>query len=337
MIDGYRSEEELRNEIDRYVEAMGKRLPVDGCDLYVSASFGYAEFPTDADTADTLISHANAAMVEIKKAKSSEHVLRFTPELLRDEHVLEIENVIRMALEKDTFYFHLQPQYDVDHKLRGFEALARMKDDAGQNVSPGEFIPVIEAEGMISHLDNFMLSRVIDFIAQRLRKGENVVPCAINLSRVDFYDLTFIDGIFERIRDNDIDPSMIRFEVTESAYADLESKAMDYLKEMKDKGIKILLDDFGSGMSSLSMLETFDFDIIKLDLGFIRKIGVNVKAEAIIASTIGLAHLIGAKVTAEGVETEEQLQFLKESGCDYIQGYYFYKPMPEEEFISILD
>ena len=129
---------------------------------------------------------------------------------------------------------------------------------------------------------------------------------------------------------------MIRFEVTESAYADLEAKAMDYLTQMKDQGIKILLDDFGSGMSSLSMLETFDFDVIKLDLGFIRKIGINVKAESIIASTIALAHLIGAKVTAEGVETEEQLQFLREADCDYIQGYYFYKPMPEEEFINIL-
>ena len=242
------------------------------------------------------------------------------------------------ALLSNEFMPFYQPIVDANTgEIVSAELLIRWRHRDLGMVSPGEFIPVIEAEGMISHLDNFMLSRVIDFIAQRLRKGENVVPCAINLSRVDFYDLTFIDGIFERIRDNDIDPSMIRFEVTESAYADLESKAMDYLKEMKDKGIKILLDDFGSGMSSLSMLETFDFDIIKLDLGFIRKIGVNVKAEAIIASTIGLAHLIGAKVTAEGVETEEQLQFLKESGCDYIQGYYFYKPMPEEEFISILD
>jgi EAL domain-containing protein (putative c-di-GMP-specific phosphodiesterase class I) len=130
---------------------------------------------------------------------------------------------------------------------------------------------------------------------------------------------------------------MIRFEVTESAYADLERRAMEFLNKLKEEGVMILLDDFGSGMSSLSMLESFDFDIIKLDLGFIRKIGINDKAEAIIASTIRLAHLIGAKVTAEGVETEEQLKFLKYADCDYIQGYLFHKPMPEEEFIAILD
>jgi EAL domain-containing protein (putative c-di-GMP-specific phosphodiesterase class I) len=105
---------------------------------------------------------------------------------------------------------------------------------------------------------------------------------------------------------------------------------------MRKQGIKILLDDYGSGMSSLSMLETFDFDIIKLDLGFIRKIGINEKAESIIVSTIQLAHSIGAKVTAEGVETEKQLKFLQNADCDYIQGFYYYKPMPEKDFEALL-
>ena len=159
----------------------------------------------------------------------------------------------------------------------------------------------------------------------------------MNLSRVDFYDASFIESIFERIKDLELDTTMIRFEVTESAYADLETKAMDYLNKMKKQGIKILLDDYGSGMSSLSMLENFSFDIIKLDMGFIRKIGINKKAESIIITTIGLAHMIGAKVTAEGVETKEQFEFLRNYDCDYIQGYYFYKPMPEKEFEKILD
>ncbi len=203
-------------------------------------------------------------------------------------------------------------------------------------VSPGDFVPVIESEGKMSSLDSFMLGCGIDFLAERTREGKRNVPCAINLSRVDFYDPHFIESIFERIKDKKIDPSLIRFEVTESAYADLEAKSMEYLEKMKNKGIKILLDDFGSGMSSLSMLETFDFDVIKLDIGFIRKIGINDKAEAIIVSTINLAHSIGATVTAEGVETEEQLAFLRAAGCDYIQGYYFFKPLPERGFADVL-
>ena len=216
------------------------------------------------------------------------------------------------------------------------EILIRWKHKDFGMVSPGEFIPVIEAEGKISFLDSFILKRGIQFVADRLKQGKKAVPCAINLSRVDFYDSAFIDSIFESINEQNLDPSMIRFEVTESAYADLEMRAMEYLSQMKRMGIRILLDDFGSGMSSLSMLETFDFDIIKLDLGFIRKIGINDKAEAIIVSTIQLAHSMGAKITAEGVETEEQLKFLRNAGCDYIQGYYYYKPMPENEFAAML-
>ena len=230
-----------------------------------------------------------------------------------------------------------QPIVDaITGEVLSAELLIRWRHKDFGMVSPGDFIPVIETEGKISILDSFMVRCAIDFIAKRTKAGEKIVPCAINLSRVDFYDAAFMEWIFDYIKESGIDPAMIRFEVTESAYADLESQAMEYLGRMKKNGIKILLDDFGSGMSSLSMLETFDFDVIKLDLGFIKKIGKNDKAEAIIASTINLAHLIGGKVTAEGVETIKQLNFLRRAECDYIQGYYFYKPLPEEEFAEVL-
>jgi EAL domain-containing protein (putative c-di-GMP-specific phosphodiesterase class I)/GGDEF domain-containing protein/peptidase E len=272
-------------------------------------------------------------------AGKGNRLYNYYDEALRDSYVKQrfLMSDFERALSENEFIPFYQPVVDArTEEIVSAELLIRWRHKDLGMVSPGEFIPVIESEGMIPHLDSFMLEKVINFIASRAKAGKKSVPCAINLSRVDFYDLGFIESIFERIKERGVDPSMIRFEVTESAYADLEAKAMDYLTQMKDQGIKILLDDFGSGMSSLSMLETFDFDVIKLDLGFIRKIGINVKAESIIASTIALAHLIGAKVTAEGVETEEQLQFLREADCDYIQGYYFYKPMPEEEFINIL-
>ena len=121
-----------------------------------------------------------------------------------------------------------------------------------------------------------------------------------------------------------------------SRYVSLESDALDFLEEMKRLNVSVLLDDFGSGMSSLSTLEVYDFDIIKLDMGFVRKIGENPKAEAIICHIIGLAHAMGARVVAEGVENKTQLEFLQSVDCDMIQGYYFYKPMPEEEFVKLL-
>ena len=129
---------------------------------------------------------------------------------------------------------------------------------------------------------------------------------------------------------------MLKLEITESAYVVLETDALTFLDEMKKLGLAFLLDDFGSGMSSLSTLEVYNFDVIKLDMGFIRKIGKNPNAEAIIRHTIGMAHDMGAKVVAEGVETKEQLEFLQSVDCDMIQGYYFYKPMPEEEFAKLL-
>ena len=242
------------------------------------------------------------------------------------------------ALDENEFEPYYQPIVDAKTgEIVSAEMLIRWRHKDMGMVSPGDFIPVIEAEGKIPSLDNFIIKRGMEFIARRTGNKQRIVPCAMNLSRVDFYDTSFIESIFDRINAMELDPTMVRFEVTESAYADLEAKAMDYLNKMQKQGIKILLDDYGSGMSSLSMLENFSFDIIKLDLGFIRKIGINDKAESIIITTIGLAHMIGAKVTAEGVETEEQLKFLRDYDCDFIQGYYFYKPMPEKEFEKILD
>ena len=241
------------------------------------------------------------------------------------------------ALTEKEFIPYFQPIVDAKTgDIVSAELLIRWKHKDLGMVPPGDFIPVVEAEGKVSYLDSFMLDCGLEFIAERIKEGKNAVPCAINLSRVDFYDATFIEGILPKIKKHNVDPSMIRFEVTESAYADLETKALDHLTKMRKEGIKILLDDYGSGMSSLSMLETFDFDIIKLDIGFIRKIGINDKAEAIIVSTIQLAHAMGAKVTAEGVETDKQLKFLLEADCDYIQGYYYYKPLPKDDFAKVL-
>ncbi len=240
---------------------------------------------------------------------------------------------LERGIADNEFEPYYQPIVDaMTGEIVSAEMLIRWRHKDLGMVSPADFVPVIESEGKMSILDNFIVERGMDLIMRRLAEGKRVVPCAMNLSRTDFYDLVFIESIFDRIKKYKIDPAILRFEVTESAYADLEMKAVDYLNRMKKQGIQILLDDYGSGMSSLSMLETFDFDIIKLDIGFIRKIGINDKVESIIVSTINLAHSIGAKVTAEGVETENQLRFLREAGCDYIQGYYFYKPLPENEF-----
>ncbi|MCR5015599.1 MAG: EAL domain-containing protein [Ruminococcus sp.] len=166
VIWGYVSDEELGYIISRYVDALNEPLTIEDCDLYITASFGYAEYPADADSADSLLSHVNAAMNEIKKANSSDPVLRFSSDMLRNEHVLEIENKIRAALENDTVYFNLQPQYNMDHKLRGFEALARMKDSDGNFISPAEFIPIAEKVGVIDKVDGMVFRKSAEFFSR---------------------------------------------------------------------------------------------------------------------------------------------------------------------------
>ena len=244
---------------------------------------------------------------------------------------------IDSALEKREFLTYYQPIVDAKTgAIVSAEALVRWKHSERGMISPGQFIPVFEKEGIITKIDSFMVDSVLDFNIDRIKKGENVIPCAVNLSRVDFYDTRLLEMLKYKLgRLKDV-KNILKLEVTESAYAVLESDAFSFLEEMKKLGLSLLLDDFGSGMSSLSTVESFEFDTIKLDMGFIAKIGKSKMAEAIIKHTIGMSHDVGAKVVAEGVESKEQLEFLQAVDCDMIQGYYFYKPMPEEEFRACL-
>lgn len=241
------------------------------------------------------------------------------------------------ALEKGEFLPYYQPVVDAKTgKIVSAEALIRWKHSEKGMIPPGMFIPVFEKEGLTTKLDSFMVNSVLNFNIERMQNGQKVVPCAVNLSRVDFYDTKLLGMLKKKLQDQENIQDMLKLEITESACAVLESDAVSFLEEMKKLRLSFLLDDFGSGMSSLSTLELYDFDTIKLDMGFIRKIGKSPKAEAIIRHTIGMAHEMGARVVAEGVEDEKQLAFLQSVDCDMIQGYYFYKPMPEEEFAALL-
>lgn len=241
------------------------------------------------------------------------------------------------ALSNNEFIPYYQPIVDAKTgEIVSAEALIRWNHHEKGMIPPGMFIPAFEKEGQTTKLDSFMVNSVLNFNISRMKKGQKVVPCAVNLSRMDFYDTKLMAMLKEKLQNQKDVHSMLKLEITESAYAVLETDALAFLEEMKKLGLAFLLDDFGSGMSSLSALEVYHFDVIKLDMGFIRKIGKTPNVEAIIRHTIGMAHDIGAKVVAEGVETKEQLEFLQSVDCDMIQGYYFYKPMPEEEFAKLL-
>ena len=330
VISGYRSDEELRSVIDRYVDAMGERMTFDGYDLFVSASFGYAEYPNDADNTDALISHANAAMNEIKKARNSEHVLRFSSELLQNEHMLEIENMIRNALENETIYFNLQPQYDMEHSLRGFEALARMRDADGNNISPGEFIPVAEKVGLIDKVDGMVFKKAGKFFGDLIKKTDLDLTLSINASVRHLMKTDFLDEIRDILKTSDIPAEKLEVEITESIMIDSD-KALQRIEELKEMGIKIAIDDFGTGYSSLSYLNRFPANLLKIDKSFIDEMNKDDSSRQYIAAIISIGHVMGFDVISEGVEENDQLETLKSIGCDFIQGYIWGKPLSAED------
>lgn len=337
VISGYNTEEELRSVINLYVNALTEHLTIDGCDIYVSASFGYAEFPKDADTTDAIVSNANAAMNEIKKVNSSEHVLGFTPELSRDEHLIEIERMIRTALENDTVYFNLQPQYDMDHNLRGFEALARMNDDSGNVISPAEFIPVAEKVGLIDTVDGTVFRKAAMFFGEELRKTGADLTLSINASVRHLMKSDFIDEIRALLDDSGIPADHLEIEITESIMIESFDKALACIDELKGMGIQIAIDDFGTGYSSLSYLHKFPATLLKIDKSFIDKMNTSESSRQYVAAIISIGHVMGFDVISEGVEDAGQLETLKDIGCDFIQGFIWGRPLPAEDVDKLLE
>ena len=331
VISGYQDEEQLRSEIGLYVEALGESLNIYGVDLYVTASFGYAEYPADADSADMLMSHANAAMAEIQSINSSEHILRFDPAILKDEHLLEIENMIRTALENDSIFFNLQPQYDLGHKLRGFEALARMKDSEGNVISPVEFIPVAEKVGLIDRVDGTVFRKASAFFGKLIKETGADLTLSINASARHLMKSDFLDEIKTLLEQNSIPADKLEIEITESIMIESFGKAINSINELKKMGIQIAIDDFGTGYSSLSYLHRFPADLLKIDKSFIDKMNANDSSREYVAAIISIGHVMGFDVISEGVETTEQLETLKAAGCDFIQGFIWGKPLSAED------
>lgn len=242
------------------------------------------------------------------------------------------------AMENDEFQVYYQPIYEAaTGRVMAAEALVRWIPEPGKMVSPGRFIPILEKSGHITKLDSFIAQHVLEFQRERYHTGKTVYPVSVNLSRMDLMDEKIMQMIRKNVQQSDLPADLLRYEVTESAYTDITKAGSNFLEEMQKKGAKILIDDFGSGTSSFSTMRDYSFDVIKLDMGFIQSIGKGRKEDNLVLSMIEMSHRLDMKVVAEGVETEEQLEFLKKCGCDYIQGYYFSRPLPQEEYAKVLD
>ena len=331
IIREFESDEDILNSIRMYEAALKDQMDNIGYDFYLTASFGYAVFPYDCGTMDELISYSMLAMQEIKKEGSSEHIRKFTKDLLKKENTLEMESKIMNALENDTVYYLLQPQYDMDHKLRGFEALARMKDDDGSFISPADFIPVAEKAGLIDRVDSAVFRKAAAYVGELIRETGSDVMLSLNVSVKHLMKKDFLVEISNLLSSSGIPAEQLELEITESIMIESVEKAMHCINEIRKMGIKIAIDDFGTGYSSLSYLNNFPAHLLKVDKAFIDKMNSSDSSKQYVAAIITLGHVMGFNVISEGVEEASQIETLREIGCDYIQGYVWGRPLPHEE------
>ena len=244
---------------------------------------------------------------------------------------MEIERKIRSALSSDKILCYLQPQYDMDHQLRGFEALARMKDDSGNYISPAEFIPVAEKTGLVDRIDMHVFELAVKFISDVTNSKDSDITMSVNVSVRHLMKNNFIDDIVKILDKYGVPPFRIEIEITESIMIDSAEKALQRIDELKQLGLKVAIDDFGTGYSSLSYLNSFPTDMLKIDKSFIDNMSLNESSKQYVAMIISIGHTLDLKVISEGVESYEQVNILKSIGCDYIQVYVWGRPMPLED------
>ncbi len=248
-----------------------------------------------------------------------------------------IVNDMNEALTQKQFVIYLQPKYDATSaRVVGAEALVRWMHPTRGQIPPSEFVPVFEHNGFIFQVDQFVWEETCRLLRKWLDDGVNPPPVSVNVSRVDFYSTQLVNIFDKLIRKYDLPPELLELELTESAYTDNPQQIIEITKELQSKGFKILMDDFGSGYSSLNMLKELPVDVLKVDLKFLDSGGDTGRGGNILNSIIRMAKWMRMPVVVEGVETKAQADFLRTIGCNYIQGYYFSKPMPVADFEKLL-
>ena len=279
--------------------------------------------------------HDNAEIAAAQcKGQYMVHDVLYTEEIgqkvLREQHIIDEMDA---ALAEQQFIVYFQPKYQLKKIAPyGAEALVRWKKPSGEIVLPNEFIPIFERNGFITKLDYYVWEKVCQFIDSELSQGRNPAPISVNVSRVNLYNPDFMDSLIDLIHRYHIPPHYLNLELTESVFsedAELIQRAVNYLH---DAGFTILMDDFGSGYSSLNILKDVDLDVLKIDMKFFSKGNTAEKGAKIIEAVIRMAESLDMMVIAEGVEEKHQVDFLNDLGCDYIQGYYFGRPMSQDQY-----
>ncbi len=305
-------------------------------------SFGVyitCEEDRDAQTSvSTLMDRAASAQRTVKNSYMNH--IAYYDSVIRKKEIAEqiIISEMKKALETNQFQVYLQPKCEMDTgKIIGSEALVRWIHPSQGIISPGEFIPVFEKNGFISELDYFVLRTTCQMIRRWLDEGKKVYPISVNVSRTDLYNPNLLEQIKECVAEFEVPHELIAFELTESAFVSDNMQLYNLAKLLQENHFNVMMDDFGSGYSSLNSLREIPVDVLKIDLKFLPPSSDDRRGNVILHSVVEMANRLGLEVIVEGVETIEQAEFLLSIGCRNAQGFYFYRPMPVSEYERCLE
>lgn len=330
------SREELNGRIENFREELEANLIRQSTDYVLKITMGI--YLVEDKTAEVQ-KMQNYAVMAHSTVKGREDIwyafydTEFREKLLQSKM---LEDQMKRALRHSEFVVYYQPKYSVmTKKLVGAEALVRWKKEDGSIIMPGKFIPLAEENGFINYLDKYIFTNVCTKQKQWIDEGKQVMPVSVNLSRRHLYNDAFMEEYKSIVDGTKVPPEYVQLELTESAIFENQEELCRIIDQLHLMGFRILMDDFGTGYSSLMMLKSVPIDILKLDKSFVDDFD-DARGEKIITSVIKLAQALHIEVTAEGVETAEQYEFLRGLGCNMVQGFYFAKPMPEEEYGKLL-
>jgi diguanylate cyclase (GGDEF)-like protein/PAS domain S-box-containing protein len=321
----------------RMLKAVAKPHLIDKRELHVTTSIGVSIFPDDGKDADTLIKNADTAMYQAKE--NGRHSYQFFKPAMNARAVerQSIEESLRRALERQEFSLHYQPKINLQTgEITGAEALVRWTHPIRGSVPPAQFIPVAEDCGLIVQIGRWVLHEACRQTQTWAQAGLHLANMAVNVSAVELRNEGFLDGVIAILAETGLDPRALELELTESVLMKHVESTEGILKALRAKGVQFAVDDFGTGYSSLSYLRKLSIDTLKIDQSFVRQSGADPDETAIASAVIGMGRNLNLRVVAEGVETLDELAFLRAQHCDEAQGYYFSRPVPAEQFAELL-
>lgn len=328
---------EVSDVARKLLDMVGQAYSVGAHDLKVSASIGIAMYPDDGQDVETLLQRSDAAMYQVKRA--GRHDFRFFTAAMQQRAArhLQVVNALRYALEREQLHVVYQPQVSLTTgRIIGAEALLRWHTQELGTVSPAEFIPAAEESGQIVAIGEWVLRQAVRQARVWLDQGLPPLVMAVNLSAVQFREADLPSQVAQILYEEGLPPEYLELELTEGVALQDPQGAINTMTQLHDRGIRMSIDDFGTGFSSLSHLKKFKVYKLKIDQSFVRDISTDAEDKAIVSAIINMARSLGLTTIAEGVETVEQLEFLREQLCDEMQGYHFSKPLPADAFRTLL-